>query len=85
MTGRAQPRHHNNFDFDFDFDFDVDFDFDFDFDFDLDFDFDFDFDFSGGVKRRRGVVPPASPDGQRGTWLCPAATAPRRRDDDNGC
>ena len=33
---------------------------------------------------RRGIVLPASPDGRRGAWLRPAATAPRRQDN-NDC
>jgi hypothetical protein len=36
------------------------------------------------ARRRRGVVLPASLDGWRGARLCPAATAPPRRDDDYG-
>ena len=37
------------------------------------------------ARRWRGVVLPASPDGWHGTRLHLAATAPRRRDDDDGC
>ncbi len=34
--------------------------------------------------RQRGIVLPTLPDGRHGAWLCLAATAPCRQDNDDG-